>query len=204
VHDLFKFWLHRTRILLVHGIGVCAHTDGQIFWERDCSLVLLSIMIFLQLFLGFVLIVTSNVLWVWFSTFLLVCDFCTLVARNHKHNALDESRPTDNDHDGHIKLPNRKHCLHSSLSEHNYILSHAILCPTKISLGFIELVTGAPTKRCTCMHIIILISEIHIYLHICISKVLTLTHLGLALFIWVNYTWPQKITGKIHQTFETT
>ncbi len=64
----------------------------------------------------------------------------------------------------------------------------------KIILGFIELVTGALTKGCTCMHIIILIlSEIDIYFaYIYIYKFHSYPPLCSALFIWVNYTWPLK------------
>ncbi len=57
--DLFKLWLHRTRILRVHGIDARAHTDGQIF-DRLLISAVLSIMIFLQLVLGFVLMIISN------------------------------------------------------------------------------------------------------------------------------------------------
>ncbi len=73
----------------------------------------------------------------------------------------------------------------------HYILSHAI-CVLQNNSWFYW--TGALTKGCTCMHIIILIlSEIDIYFaYIYIYKFHSYPPLCSALFIWVNYTWPLK------------
>jgi hypothetical protein len=166
-------------------------TDGQILERPLISAAILS-WFFLQLVSGFVLIVASNVCYMSFDFFhIFYCFwFLHLLARNHKHNALDQRQPT-------MTMMGTSSCqtetwLASFLYQKtHYILSHAI-CVLQNNSWFYW--TGALTKGCTCMHIIILIlSEIDIYFaYIYIYKFHSYPPLCSALFIWVNYTWPKK------------
>lgn len=94
--------------------------------------------------------------WVWFFPHFYCFWFLHLLARNHKHNALHQRQPTMTMM-GHIKLPNKKHGWHRFFIRKHIAFSPMPFVSYKIILGFIELVTGALTKGCTCMHIISLI-----------------------------------------------
>ncbi len=112
-------------------------------WETDYSLVSAAIYHDFSAtfcFWVFVLIVTSNVLWVFdFSTFFFTCLwFLHLLARNITNlmNALDQ-RQTDNDHDGHHQVAKQK-TLFCVVLYHNTL--HSLRCHFvcyKIILGFI-------------------------------------------------------------------
>jgi hypothetical protein len=168
-------------------------TDGQILERPLISAAILS-WFFLQLVSGFVLIVASNVCYMSFDFFHIftVSDFCTSWLEITNIMPLTK---------GNRQWPwwahqvaKQKHGWHRFFIRKHITFSPMPFVSYKIILGFIELVTGALTKGCTCMHIIILIlSEIDIYFaYIYIYKFHSYPPLCSALFIWVNYTWPLK------------